>query len=164
MMTEADVNKDQLIDFNEFVPAFMKAIYDEDAQMCNYPDKSSYPPPPAIARSRRDTIYDIFDAFDSDGDGFLTEGELVKLKDAKLKAPDWQTSKALEFLSEIHPDGTRMLPPFEFVNYMDVRLPKDQRIFSKCISVLDQVVAAPHLSPSGPWTIFFPLIQNFTTG
>ena len=34
--------------------------------------------------------------------------------------------QALGFLAKVHPDGTRVLTPFEFVSYMDGRLPKDQ--------------------------------------
>jgi len=68
-------------------------------------------------------------AFDADGDGFLTEGELTKLRKARLKAPTWHSKKALEFLGSIDGNGTRILSPFEFVNYMDARLPKDHGPF-----------------------------------
>jgi hypothetical protein len=59
-MVEADKNGDGQIDFDEFVPAFLHALYDEEALMSHYPEPTAYPFAEPIARSRRDAIYEIF--------------------------------------------------------------------------------------------------------
>lgn len=59
------------------------------------------------------------------------------MSEARLQTNEYLVKKALEFLGTVHPDGTRVLAPFDFVAYMDRRLPQDPQLFEKCIKLLN---------------------------
>jgi len=96
---------------------------------------------------RRDKLYDLFDEWDLDGDGFLCESELWLLGKARAQSfesnkwvpqpeharASWSVTKNLRFFGAMDMNGDRQVAPIEFVGFMDETLPSDPVQFNTCM-------------------------------